>query len=36
MNLRDATQLRRVDHDAARVYGEPYETADDSAETQGG
>ena len=28
MNLRDATQLRRVDHDAARVYGEPYETAD--------
>jgi hypothetical protein len=28
MNLRDATQLRRVDDDTARVYGEPFETAD--------
>jgi hypothetical protein len=29
MNLRDVSALRgAVDHDASRVYGQPYETAD--------
>ena len=28
MKIRDAGQLRAVDADAARVYGQPYETAD--------